>query len=286
MHDFYFLPGARLSYGCARTPAGAGQIEVAKVLPNIWLMAATFVFSFLAVFAGLRLMASSHLAQEQLSSLPSAAAPRPMTNVVPEQRSPAAEIPVMFDLRFAVDVTPAAPVPTGLTLHALDRAAHAEPPASAPPPAAPADWPPTPPESSAVLEDAPSLPEQKVEVAALPEPAASPPQPALETGAAPDLNVAAVEPLDRGPPPKVENAGTTHPPTKPVQRAKPTNKTTKKKPPVRNAQTPAQQQPAFSQPVFPQQPAAQQRPAAPQRPAAQQQQPDALQALFFQTPKE
>ena len=214
------------------------------MLPSFRLIVATFLCSFLAAIGGLRLVASSHIAQETL--LPANAPPLQLTGAgaVPAWRRADVDTPVVFDLRFAVGATPIAPVPASLTLHAIDRATDraerfamqpapeptAVPPSMAAPGTAGDGLTPPMTQDAAEAPAAASSPAEtpstastiaapvggRIEVAALPAPSADP----LATPLPPGPSAALTEPMDRGPPPKVENAGTTKPATSRARRAK------------------------------------------------------------------
>lgn len=167
------------------------------MLPSFRLIAATFLCSFLIVFVGLRLAATSRVASETTGA----------SNVLPLQLTGAdasadmrrfdRNAPAGFDLRFAVGATSPISVPSGLTLHAIERAKREsgidfpEQPAVATPAA--------PPEP-----DIEAKPEPKVEVAALPEPAAATAD-ALPPPPGPPAALAALETNS----PDVESVGST-----------------------------------------------------------------------------
>ena len=140
---------ARLRYGCvARATwchafAANDRTQVPKVLPSFRLIAATFLCSFLIVFVGLRMAATSRVASETTGA--SNALPLQLTgaDASADMRRLDRNAPVVFDLRFAVGAMPPASVPSGLTLHAIERAKREsgidfpEQPAVIPPVAAP-----------------------------------------------------------------------------------------------------------------------------------------------------
>jgi type IV secretory pathway VirB10-like protein len=171
------------------------------VLPSFRLIAATFLCSFLIVFVSLRLAGTSRVAGET-NGLASNPLQLQLTgaDAAADMRRLDRNAPVLFDLRFAVGATSPSSVPSGLTLHAIDRAKResgidfpeqvAAAPAAKPEPLEPA------------IE---VKREPKIEVAALPEPTAAaadapPPPPG------PSAAVAALESKA-----DVESVGSTEP---------------------------------------------------------------------------
>jgi hypothetical protein len=100
------------------------EIEVERMLPSFRLIAATFLFGFFVVFAGLRMAASLNDIHEGLPVMAAHAAPVSIAPVTHrDMRRGLSATPVMFDLRF--DVAPAnlAPTQASLTGPAFDRPA-------------------------------------------------------------------------------------------------------------------------------------------------------------------
>jgi hypothetical protein len=169
------------------------------VLPSFRLIAATFLCSFLIVFVGLRVIATSHVSQETAGRA-SNALPLQLTgaDAGADLRRVDRNAPAVFDMRFAMGATAPSSVPSGLTMHAIDRAKRESgldfPERVAAPPAI------EPEKLDANIE---AKPEPKIEVAALPEPVAAaadtPPPPG------PPAALAALETNS----PDVESVGTT-----------------------------------------------------------------------------
>ena len=131
------------------------------MLPSLRLIAATFLCSFLIVFVGIRLAATSRVAHENAGRA-TTALPLQLTgaDAAADMRRIGSDAPVMFDLRFAMGATAPASVPSGLTMHALDRAKRESGFELRPPE--------TKTEAQVELK-----PETKIEVAALPEPSSA-----------------------------------------------------------------------------------------------------------------
>lgn len=154
------------------------------------------------------------------------------------------DAPVVFDLRFAVGATTPASVPSGLTLHAIDRAKREsgidfpEQPVAMPPVVEPEPLEPA----------AEAKPEPKIEVAALPEPSAAaadapPPPPGPPKAIAAIEATTDVESVGSTEPVSVVNAATAKPV---VAKAKPKAK----KKVVRRARARQADQTDLSAPVF------------------------------------
>ena len=85
-----------------RPRVGVG-IKVSFMLPSFRLIAATFLCSFVVVFAGLRMAVSLNDIHEGLPVVAGHAAPVSVTSAADsEARRGLAAVPVMYDLRFAV----------------------------------------------------------------------------------------------------------------------------------------------------------------------------------------
>lgn len=150
------------------------------MLPSFRLIAATFLCSFFIVFVGLRLAATSRVASETTGASNMLQLQLTGADAGAEMRRLDRNAPVVFDLRFAVGAMPPASVPSGLTLHAIDRAKREsgidfpEQPAVVPPAAAPEPVVEATPEPQSEFEFKPEpKPEPKIEIAALPEPTAA-----------------------------------------------------------------------------------------------------------------
>jgi type IV secretory pathway VirB10-like protein len=208
---------------------------VPTVLPSLRLIAATFLCSFLIVFVGIRLAATSRVAHENAGRA-TTALPLQLTgaDAAADMRRIGSDAPVMFDLRFAMGATAPASVPSGLTMHALDRAKRES------------GFELRPPETKTEAQVEPK-PETKIEVAALPEPSsaaadAPPPPPG------PPPAVAALETAT-----DVESVGTTESAaTKPVPKkpAVAAKRKVKKKVVRQRARTKQAAQIDLSAPVF------------------------------------
>ena len=131
------------------------------MLPSLRLIAATFLCSFLIVFVGIRLAATSRVAHENAGRA-TTALPLQLTgaDAAADMRRIDSDAPVMFDLRFAMGATEPASVPSGLTMHALDRTKRES------------GFELRPPETKTEAQVEPK-PETKIEVAALPEPSSA-----------------------------------------------------------------------------------------------------------------
>lgn len=205
------------------------------MLPSLRLIAATFLCSFLIVFVGIRLAATSRVAHENAGRA-TTALPLQLTgaDAAADMRRIGSDAPVMFDLRFAMGATAPASVPSGLTMHALDRAKRES------------GFELRPPETKTEAQVEPK-PETKIEVAALPEPSsaaadAPPPPPG------PPPAVAALETAT-----DVESVGTTESAaTKPVPKkpAVAAKRKVKKKVVRQRARTKQAAQIDLSAPVF------------------------------------
>ena len=94
------------------------------MLPSFRLIVATFLFSFVLVFASLRLVDSARLTQEPLSVplavLPQGGFPTQFAGIADRRGND--DIPAIFNIRFAAGTGTLAPIPASLTLHALGRA--------------------------------------------------------------------------------------------------------------------------------------------------------------------
>jgi hypothetical protein len=107
----------------ARSRAGV-EIEVERMLPSFRLIAATFLFGFFVVFAGLRMAASLNDIHEGLPVMAAHAAPISIAPVANrDRRRGLSATPVMFDLRFDVATANLAPTPASLTGPTFDRPA-------------------------------------------------------------------------------------------------------------------------------------------------------------------
>ena len=205
------------------------------MLPSLRLIAATFLCSFLIVFVGIRLAATSRVAHENAGRA-TTALPLQLTgaDAAADMRRIGSDAPVMFDLRFAMGATAPASVPSGLTMHALDRTKRES------------GFELRPPETKTEAQVEPK-PETKIEVAALPEPSsaaadAPPPPPG------PPPAVAALETAT-----DVESVGTTESAaTKPVPKkpAVAAKRKVKKKVVRQRARTKQAAQIDLSAPVF------------------------------------
>ena len=205
------------------------------MLPSLRLIAATFLCSFLIVFVGIRLAATSRVAHENAGRA-TTALPLQLTgaDAAADMRRIGSDAPVMFDLRFAMGATAPASVPSGLTMHALDRTKRES------------GFELRPPETKTEAQVEPK-PETKIEVAALPEPSsaaadAPPPPPG------PPPAVAALETAT-----DVESVGTTESAaTKPVPKkpAVAPKRKVKKKVVRQRARTKQAAQVDLSAPVF------------------------------------
>jgi hypothetical protein len=150
---------------------------------------ATFLGSFLLVFGGAHLAATSRIAQESLSVLPADAASLQIAGSgIPERRRLDVPLPAVFDVRFAIGAASHAPIPASLTQHAIDRVSSRIPQTvketfqqrfdvMSPPPAAPATAPdsvPAQPASAPAEPDpilvGPAPMDRRIEIAALPAP--------------------------------------------------------------------------------------------------------------------
>jgi hypothetical protein len=99
------------------------------MLPSFRLIAATFLCGFLAVFAGLRLVASLHNNHGAWPVMSAHAAPAPIIAIVDQDmRRGQAAMPMMYDLRFVVSAASLAPISESMTLRAIDRTAPLAPP--------------------------------------------------------------------------------------------------------------------------------------------------------------
>jgi hypothetical protein len=170
------------------------------VLPSFRLIAATFLCSFLIVFVGLRVLATSHVTQETAGRA-SNALPLQLTGMDAgaDLRRVDRNAPAVFDLRFAMGAMAPSSVPSGLTMHAIDRAKRESgldfPEQVVAPPAIEPD------QLDVNIE---AKPEPKIEVAALPEPIAA----AADTPPPPPGPPAALAALETNSP-DVESVGTT-----------------------------------------------------------------------------
>lgn len=201
---------ARLSYGCidqatwCHAFAANDRTQVPTVLPSFRLIAATFLCSFLIAFVGLRLAATSRVGSET-TGVASNPLPLQLTgaDAAADMRRLDRNAPVVFDLRFGVGATAPASVPSGLTLHAIDRAKREsgidfpEQPAVTPPAPAPEPLEPN-------IE---AKPEPKIEIAALPEPTVA----AADAPPPPPGPSAAIAAIESQPDADVESVGSTEP---------------------------------------------------------------------------
>lgn len=108
------------------------------MLPSFRLIAATFICGFIVVFAGLRLASSLNVIHESLPVMAAHAAPMTVTPAADrEARRSVSSVPVMYDLRFAVN--PASPTLVRNVPSAIDRALPLLPLAILPPNFGPAE---------------------------------------------------------------------------------------------------------------------------------------------------
>src|SRR3954465_652904 len=92
------------------------------MLPSFRLIAATFLCGFVVVFAGLRMAATLHDIHEGLPVMAGPAAPGPVARAADsEVRRGLAAVPVMYDLRFAVNTV--SPMAVRVAPTAFDRPA-------------------------------------------------------------------------------------------------------------------------------------------------------------------
>ena len=167
------------------------------MLPSFRLIAATFLCSFLIAFVGLRLAATSRVASETTGASTPLQLQLTGADAASDLRRLDRNAPVVFDLRFAVGATAPAAVPSGLTLHAIDRAKRESG----------TDFPAQPTDAAPAATSGTEIkPEPEIQIAALPEPTAAaadaPPPP---PGPPPAL--AALETNS----PDVESVGSTQP---------------------------------------------------------------------------
>jgi hypothetical protein len=168
------------------------------MLPSFRLIAATFLCGFVVVFAGLRLAASLNVIHESLPVMAAHAAPMPVAPAADrEARRSASSVPVMYDLRFAVNAI--SPTLVRNVPSAIDRAIPLLPLAILPPDLAPAEAQ-TPEAETAVAALAPAAPVE-TPPSITPEPPAVivvEPLPSLATEApapaAPEARTAAIDP--------------------------------------------------------------------------------------------
>jgi hypothetical protein len=116
------FPARRLSYA-GRSRAGV-EIEVERMLPSFRLIAATFLFGFFVVFAGLRMAASLNDIHEGLPVMAAHAAPVSIAPVANrDMRRGLSATPVMFERRFDAATANLAPIQASLTGPSFDRPA-------------------------------------------------------------------------------------------------------------------------------------------------------------------
>jgi hypothetical protein len=203
------------------------------VLPSFRLIVATFLCSFLIAFFGLRMAVTPRFSTDT-AGRPAAPLPLQLTgaDAGADMRRVDGNAPVVFDLRFAMGATAPTSVPSGLTLHAIDRAKRESG----------FD---VPVQAEATEPAVSARNEPRIEVAALPEPSAAtadapPPTPG------PPAAIAAIETM-----PDVENVGTTQAaPEHVVKKRIVAVKAKPKKKVVRRARTKQAAQSDLSSPVF------------------------------------
>jgi hypothetical protein len=106
-----------------RSRAGV-EIEVERMLPSFRLIAATFLFGFFVVFAGLRMAASLNDIHEGLPVMAAHAAPVSIAPISDrDMRRGLSAIPVMFEMRFDVGAANLAPTQASFTGPTFDRPA-------------------------------------------------------------------------------------------------------------------------------------------------------------------